>query len=88
MADQEPVVEHAVGHVHQQAEVRAGRDLPGSLAALQQGAQRRAYFESVAAVTPARRVGRPDDVAGAGYVTGTVLECTGGSNLTAAALAG
>ena len=56
--------------------------------------QRRAYFESVAAVTPVRRVGKPDDVAeaivylaGAGFVTGTVLECTGGSNLTAAALA-
>lgn len=26
-------------------------------------------------------------LAGAGFVTGTVLECTGGSNLTAAALA-
>jgi len=57
--------------------------------------QRRAYFEAVAAVSPVRRVGRPDDVAdaivylaGAGFVTGTVLECTGGSNLTAAALAG
>ena len=57
--------------------------------------QRRAYFESAAAVTPVRRVGRPDDVAdaivylaGAGFVTGTVLECTGGFNLTAAALAG
>ena len=54
---------------------------------------RRAYFDSVAAVTPVRRVGKPDDVAeaivylaGAGFVTGTVLECTGGSNLTAAAL--
>ena len=56
--------------------------------------QRRAYFDSVAAVTPVRRVGKPEDVAdaivylaGAGYVTGTVLECTGGTNLTAAALA-
>jgi NAD(P)-dependent dehydrogenase (short-subunit alcohol dehydrogenase family) len=56
--------------------------------------QRRDYFASVAAVTPVRRVGKPDDVAdavvylaGAGYVTGTVLECTGGLNLTAAALA-
>ncbi len=56
--------------------------------------QRRAYFESVAAVSPVRRVGKPDDVAeaivylaGAGFVTGTVLECTGGFNLTAAALA-
>jgi NAD(P)-dependent dehydrogenase (short-subunit alcohol dehydrogenase family) len=57
--------------------------------------QRRAYFDSVAAVTPARRVGRPDDVAeaivylaGAGFVSGTVLECTGGATLTAGALAG
>jgi NAD(P)-dependent dehydrogenase (short-subunit alcohol dehydrogenase family) len=56
--------------------------------------QRRAYFDSVAAVSPVRRVGKPDDIAeaivylaGAGFVTGTVLECTGGSNLTAAALA-
>jgi NAD(P)-dependent dehydrogenase (short-subunit alcohol dehydrogenase family) len=56
--------------------------------------QRRAYFDSVAAVSPVRRVGQPDDVAeaivylaGAGFVTGTVLECTGGFNLTAAALA-
>ncbi len=56
--------------------------------------QRRAYFEAVAAVSPVRRVGQPDDVAdaivylaGAGFITGTVLECTGGSNLTAAALA-
>jgi NAD(P)-dependent dehydrogenase (short-subunit alcohol dehydrogenase family) len=55
--------------------------------------QRRVYFDSVAAVSPVRRVGKPDDVAeaivylaGAGFVTGTVLECTGGSNLTAAAL--
>ena len=57
--------------------------------------QRRAYFDAVAAVTPARRVGRPEDVAdaiaylaGASFVTGTVLECAGGVNLTAAALAG
>ena len=56
--------------------------------------QRRAYFDSVAAVSPVRRVGKPDDVAvaivylaGADFVTGTILECTGGSNLTAAALA-
>jgi NAD(P)-dependent dehydrogenase (short-subunit alcohol dehydrogenase family) len=56
--------------------------------------QRQAYLDSVAAVTPVRRVGKPEDVAdaivylaGAGFVTGTVLECTGGSNLTAAALA-
>jgi len=57
--------------------------------------QRRAYFDAVAAVTPARRVGRPEDVADAiayladaSFVTGTVLECAGGVNLTAAALAG
>jgi NAD(P)-dependent dehydrogenase (short-subunit alcohol dehydrogenase family) len=57
--------------------------------------QRRGYFDAVAAVTPVRRIGRAQDVAdaivylaGAGFVTGTVLECTGGSNLTAAALAG
>jgi NAD(P)-dependent dehydrogenase (short-subunit alcohol dehydrogenase family) len=56
--------------------------------------QRRAYFDAVAAVSPVGRVGRPEDVAeaitylaGATFVTGTVLECTGGSNLTAAALA-
>jgi NAD(P)-dependent dehydrogenase (short-subunit alcohol dehydrogenase family) len=56
--------------------------------------QRRAYFDSVAAVSPVRRVGKPDDVAdaivylaGAGFITGIVLECTGGFNLTAAALA-
>jgi NAD(P)-dependent dehydrogenase (short-subunit alcohol dehydrogenase family) len=56
--------------------------------------QRRAFFDSVAAVSPARRVGNPEDVAdaivylaSAGFITGTVLECTGGSNLTAAALA-
>jgi len=57
--------------------------------------QRRAYFDSAAAITPARRVGQPEDVAeaitylaGAGFVSGTVLECTGGANLTPAALAG
>jgi NAD(P)-dependent dehydrogenase (short-subunit alcohol dehydrogenase family) len=56
--------------------------------------QRRAYFDAAAAVTPVRRIGRPEDVAGAivyladaSFVTGTVLECTGGANLTAAALA-
>jgi NAD(P)-dependent dehydrogenase (short-subunit alcohol dehydrogenase family) len=55
--------------------------------------QRRAYFDAVAGVSPVGRVGQPDDVAeaitylaGAGFVTGTVLECTGGFNLTAAAL--
>jgi NAD(P)-dependent dehydrogenase (short-subunit alcohol dehydrogenase family) len=57
--------------------------------------QRRAYFDAAAAITPVRRVGQPRDVAeaiayliGAGFVTGTVLECTGGVNLTAAAMAG
>lgn len=57
--------------------------------------QRRAYFDAAAAATPVRRVGKPEDVAdaitylaGAGFVTGTVLECTGGSNLTPPGLAG
>ncbi len=57
--------------------------------------QRQAYFAAVAAVSPVRRVGQPEDVAeaivylaGAGFVSGSVLECTGGSHLTAAALAG
>ena len=56
--------------------------------------QRRAYFDTLAAVTPVRRVGRPEDVAdaivylaGAGFVSGTVIECTGGAHLTAGALA-
>ncbi len=55
--------------------------------------QRQAYFAAMAAVTPVRWIGRPEDVAdaivylaGASFITGTVLECTGGSNLTAAAL--
>jgi NAD(P)-dependent dehydrogenase (short-subunit alcohol dehydrogenase family) len=59
------------------------------------GEQRRAYFDAVAAGSPVRRVGTPEDVAeaivylaGAGFVTGSVLECTGGTHLTAAALAG
>ena len=43
MADQEPVVEHAVGHVHQHAEVRVRREFPGGPTALQQ-AQRRLPF--------------------------------------------
>ena len=57
--------------------------------------QRRAYFDAVAAVTPVRRVGQPADVAGAvvylagaGFVSGTVLVCAGGAQLTAGALAG
>lgn len=56
---------------------------------------RQAYFTAVAAVTPVRRIGSPQDVAAAvtylaeaTFVTGTVLECTGGLNLTAAALPG
>src|ERR1035441_4592868 len=56
--------------------------------------QRRAYFESVAAGSPVGRVGKPDDVAeaivylaAADFVTGPVLECPGGFNLTAATLA-
>jgi NAD(P)-dependent dehydrogenase (short-subunit alcohol dehydrogenase family) len=54
--------------------------------------QRTAFFASAAAAAPAKRVGRPEDVAsavlylsGAGFVTGTVLECAGGANLTAGA---
>jgi NAD(P)-dependent dehydrogenase (short-subunit alcohol dehydrogenase family) len=54
--------------------------------------QRAALFASAAAITPVRRVGRPQDVAeavlylaGAQFVTGTVLECTGGAHLTAGA---
>jgi NAD(P)-dependent dehydrogenase (short-subunit alcohol dehydrogenase family) len=57
--------------------------------------QRQAYFAAVAAASPVRRVGRPEDVAdaivylaSAGFVTGSVLECTGGAHLTPAALAG
>jgi len=54
--------------------------------------QRAALFAAAAAITPAGRVGRPEDVAeavlylaGADFVTGTVLECTGGAHLTAGA---
>jgi NAD(P)-dependent dehydrogenase (short-subunit alcohol dehydrogenase family) len=49
---------------------------------------RAAFFESAAAGAPVGRVGKPEDIAssvlylaGNGFVTGTVLECTGGANL-------
>jgi NAD(P)-dependent dehydrogenase (short-subunit alcohol dehydrogenase family) len=54
--------------------------------------QRAGLFASVAAATPVKRVGRPQDVAEAvlylarsSFVTGTVLEVAGGANLTAGA---
>jgi len=56
---------------------------------------RDAFFRAVAAASPADRIGTPEDVAGAivylagaTFVTGTVLECAGGSNLTVGAVAG
>jgi NAD(P)-dependent dehydrogenase (short-subunit alcohol dehydrogenase family) len=59
------------------------------------GEQRAGFFAAAAAASPAGRVGRPEDVAAAivylasaGFVTGTVLECTGGANLTVGAVAG
>jgi NAD(P)-dependent dehydrogenase (short-subunit alcohol dehydrogenase family) len=49
---------------------------------------RAAFFEGAAAGAPVGRVGKPEDIAssvlylaGNGFVTGTVLECTGGANL-------
>jgi NAD(P)-dependent dehydrogenase (short-subunit alcohol dehydrogenase family) len=55
--------------------------------------QRGAFFASVAAASPVGRIGTPEDVAGAvcylagaGFVTGTVLECAGGANLTVGAV--
>lgn len=56
------------------------------------GEQRESYFKAAAAAAPVGRVGAPQDVAdavvylaGAGFVTGTVLEVAGGANLTAGA---
>jgi len=56
------------------------------------GDQREAYFKAAESAAPAGRVGTARDVAeavlylaGAGYVTGTVLEVAGGANLTAGA---
>ncbi|MBL1107112.1 SDR family oxidoreductase [Streptomyces sp. 5-8] len=50
--------------------------------------QRRSLFDGLAAVTPVGRVGRPDDIARAihmlaanEFMTGVVLEATGGANL-------
>jgi NAD(P)-dependent dehydrogenase (short-subunit alcohol dehydrogenase family) len=49
---------------------------------------REATFDAFASSVPARRIGEPDDVAGAivamatnGYVTGSVLDCAGGGQL-------
>lgn len=49
---------------------------------------RAAFFQSIAATTPVGRVGHPEDVAssvlylaGNGFVTGTVLDCSGGMTL-------
>jgi NAD(P)-dependent dehydrogenase (short-subunit alcohol dehydrogenase family) len=50
--------------------------------------QRKALFDGLAVTTPVGRVGRPDDIARAihmlaanGFITGVVLEATGGANL-------
>jgi len=79
--DQQPVPQHAVSQVGQ------WHGLPEE--------QRAGFFRAVAAASPVRRVGTPADVAaaivylaGAGFVTGTVLECAGGANLTVGAMAG
>jgi NAD(P)-dependent dehydrogenase (short-subunit alcohol dehydrogenase family) len=55
--------------------------------------QKTEFFGGVAASSPAGRVGTAEDVAdavvylsGAGFVTGIVLECAGGSTLTVGAL--
>jgi NAD(P)-dependent dehydrogenase (short-subunit alcohol dehydrogenase family) len=51
-------------------------------------AQRTAFFENTATLSPAGRVGKPEDVAssvlylaGNTFVTGTVLDCSGGATL-------
>ncbi|WP_222443366.1 SDR family oxidoreductase [Streptomyces misionensis] len=51
--------------------------------------QRQAMFEDIAAATPVGRVGHPEDIARAlhmlaanGFVTGVVLEASGGASLT------
>ena len=75
VAHQKAVVEHPVGHVDQHVEVRVRGQLPGVPPPLEQCAQR----------GPAGG-GEVREHARAGFVSGTVLECTGGSNLTAAAL--
>ncbi|MFJ9854630.1 SDR family oxidoreductase [Streptomyces sp. NPDC101150] len=50
--------------------------------------QRKELFDGLAATTPTGRVGRAEDVASAirmlagnGFITGVVLDCTGGANL-------
>ncbi|MGY2093375.1 SDR family oxidoreductase [Nocardia gipuzkoensis] len=50
--------------------------------------QRRQLFDGIAATTPVGRVGRPEDIAAAihmlagnGFITGVVLDATGGANL-------
>jgi NAD(P)-dependent dehydrogenase (short-subunit alcohol dehydrogenase family) len=50
--------------------------------------QRIAFFEGLATASPVGRVGRPEDVASSvlylasnGFVTGAVLDCSGGLTL-------